>query len=112
MEKTVVEMDFAELPDGTLVEMIEDPANPAAFLLAVYQRGSVHYAAEWRDGNRILVPLSQADQRYSMCISRKARSRGTTIQLEFQRMSYRGLLAFWRSASMLTLKRCFSWALL
>jgi hypothetical protein len=57
---SVVETDFAELRDGTLVEMIEDPANPANSLLAVYQNGRAQYATKWRDRNKILVPLLRA----------------------------------------------------
>jgi hypothetical protein len=58
---SVVETDFAELRDGTLVEMIEDPANPANSLLAVYQNGRVRYTKKVQDGDRVLVPLSRAD---------------------------------------------------
>ena len=60
--KPVVEIDFAELPDGSLVEMIEDPANPAKSLLAVYKNGNVRYTEELHDGNRVLVPLPRTDQ--------------------------------------------------
>jgi hypothetical protein len=57
-----VEIDFAELPDSSLVEMIEDPANPEKSLLAVYKNGTVRYTEELHDGNRVLVPLSRTDQ--------------------------------------------------
>jgi hypothetical protein len=60
--KPVVEIDFAELTDGSLVEMIEDPANPAKSLLAVYNNGAVRYTDELHDGNRVLVPLSRTDE--------------------------------------------------
>ena len=33
---TVVETDFAELDDGSLVEMVEDPENSSRTLLAIY----------------------------------------------------------------------------
>lgn len=52
-----VEIDFAELPDGSLVEMIEDPANPTESLLAVYKDGTVQYVKRWWNGNTVLVPL-------------------------------------------------------
>jgi hypothetical protein len=35
--KPVIETDFAELPDGTLLATIEDPSNSARTLLAVYR---------------------------------------------------------------------------
>jgi hypothetical protein len=57
-----VEIDFAELSDGSLVEMIQDPADPTKSLLAVYKDGSVQYAEQWRDGNRVLVPLPRTDE--------------------------------------------------
>jgi len=56
------EVDFAELQDGTLVEMIENPADPTKSLLAVYRDGNVQIAEQWRDGNRVLVPLPRAGQ--------------------------------------------------
>ena len=51
------EVDFAELEDGTLVETIEDPNNPAKSLFAVYKNGGVHYAAAVERGDRMLVPV-------------------------------------------------------
>jgi hypothetical protein len=55
------EVDFAELEDGTLVEMIEDPANPTRSLLAVYKNGIVECVEKFRDGDRVLVPLARTD---------------------------------------------------
>jgi hypothetical protein len=51
------EVDFAELEDGTLVEMIEDPNNAAKSLFAVYKNSEVHYAAAVERGDRMLVPV-------------------------------------------------------
>jgi hypothetical protein len=51
------EVDFAELDDGTLVEMIEDPNNAAKSFFAVYKNGSVHYAAAVERADRVLVPV-------------------------------------------------------
>jgi len=51
------EVDFAELEDGTLLEMIEDPNNPAKSLFAVYKNGGVHYAAAFEHGDSMLVPV-------------------------------------------------------
>ncbi len=55
------EMDFAELADGSLVEMIEDPADSKKSLLAVYKNGTTMYANMFPDGTRVLIPLSRAD---------------------------------------------------
>src|SRR5579863_9058762 len=57
-----VETHFSELKDGSLAEMIEDPVNPTRSALAVYKRGIVHYAEQWRDGDRILVPPPRTGQ--------------------------------------------------
>ena len=35
----VVETDFTELEDGSLVEVIEDPENSSRTLLAIYKNG-------------------------------------------------------------------------
>jgi energy-coupling factor transporter ATP-binding protein EcfA2 len=51
------EVDFSELADGTLVEMIEDPNNPAKSLFAIYKNGAVQIAATVECENRLLVPV-------------------------------------------------------
>src|ERR1700722_2164690 len=56
-----VEIHFAELEDGSLAEMVEDPADPTRSVLAVYRDGIVQYAERWLDRNRILIPLSRTD---------------------------------------------------
>jgi hypothetical protein len=50
------EVDFAELEDGALVEMIEDPNNPANSLFAVYRSGTTQYASTVERADRVLVP--------------------------------------------------------
>jgi hypothetical protein len=57
----IVEIEFAELSDGSLVEMIEDPADPAKSLLAVYRDQIVRYAEKLVDQGRTLVPLRRSD---------------------------------------------------
>jgi hypothetical protein len=51
------EVDFAELEDGTLVEMVEDPNEPAKSLFVVYKNGTMEYAASVEYKNRLLVPV-------------------------------------------------------
>jgi len=51
------EVDFAELEDGTLVEMVEDPNDRAKSLFAVYKNGTVQYAVNVEHKNRLLVPV-------------------------------------------------------
>jgi energy-coupling factor transporter ATP-binding protein EcfA2 len=55
------EIDFAELADGSLVEMIEAPANSTKSLLAVYKNGTVTYTDVLLDGPNGLVPLPRTD---------------------------------------------------
>ena len=62
MHKPVVETDFAELPDGTLLDTIEDPNNPARTLLVVYRNHSVHYADQFEADDRICVPISRTTE--------------------------------------------------
>ncbi len=57
-----IEVDFAELEDGSLAEMIEDPAVPTKSLLAVFTDGIVKYAERLQNGERFLVPLPRAGQ--------------------------------------------------
>ncbi len=54
-------IEFAELQDGSLVEMIEDPIDPAKSLLAVYANGAVRYTDKLQAGSEVLVPLSRTD---------------------------------------------------
>jgi energy-coupling factor transporter ATP-binding protein EcfA2 len=53
----VVETDFTELEDGSLVEMIEDHENPSRSLLAVYKDGDVHYTDQLQVEGRTFVPI-------------------------------------------------------
>jgi len=38
-DNSVTETDFAELKDGTLVELVEDPKNPGRKCLGVWKDG-------------------------------------------------------------------------
>ena len=54
---SLIETDFAELEDGTLAEMIEDPEDSSQTLLATYKDGEVSYARQLPSGSRVLVPI-------------------------------------------------------
>ena len=56
-DKKVVEVDFRELADGTLVETIEDPNDPSNSLLAIFEDGKVRYAEKLAHNDQLLVPL-------------------------------------------------------
>lgn len=53
----IVETDFAELEDGSLVEMIEDPEDPKRSLLAIWKEGVVHLTDRFQYKSRVLVPI-------------------------------------------------------
>ncbi len=56
-QKIVEEVDFREMADGTLVEMIEDSNEPRRYLFATRKGKEVAYAAKVEEGNRVFVPL-------------------------------------------------------
>jgi hypothetical protein len=60
----VIETDFAELPDGTLLDTldVEDPKTPTRTLLAVYRDQSVQYAEHFEAEDRICVPVSRTTE--------------------------------------------------
>src|SRR5579864_570942 len=51
------EADFAELEDGTLVELIEDPNKPANSTFVVFSNSTVRFAAKVERADRVLVPV-------------------------------------------------------
>jgi hypothetical protein len=52
----ILETDFAELKDGTLLEVVQDLENSARTLLAVWKDGGVRYVEELEDDAHVLVP--------------------------------------------------------
>jgi hypothetical protein len=53
----IIETDFAELEDGSLVELIEDLDNPTNTLLAIFKDNNVRYVRKHRSTDRMLVPI-------------------------------------------------------
>jgi hypothetical protein len=51
------QINFAKLENGSLVEVIEDPADPNHTLFAIHKRGRTRLAARIQDRGRILVPI-------------------------------------------------------
>jgi hypothetical protein len=58
----IIETDFAELEDGCLAEMIENPKDPADTLFVVYKNGTISYATTVQGKNHMLAPLRRQDQ--------------------------------------------------
>jgi len=53
----VREIDFAALPDGSIVEIIEDPADPSRTRFAIFKQGRVRFADRMEGRGQILVPV-------------------------------------------------------
>lgn len=53
------EIDFAELEDGSLVELIENPGDPTRTALAVWREGEVFYTDRLQVGRQELVPVQR-----------------------------------------------------
>ena len=53
---TVIETDFAELNDGTLVELVEDPSNPGQRCFAVWKNGEIRFLNRLEHEGRVFVP--------------------------------------------------------
>ena len=54
-----VQADFAELENGALAELIEDPVDSNRTMFAIFNRGRVRLARRVEDRGRILVPMSR-----------------------------------------------------
>ena len=61
-DDSVTEIDFAELKDGTLVELVEDPKNPGRKCLAVWKDGEIQFLDRLELDGRVMVPLAQSHE--------------------------------------------------
>jgi hypothetical protein len=52
----VIETDFAELTDGTLIELVEDPHNPGKRCYAVWKDGEIRFLNKIEQDGRVFVP--------------------------------------------------------
>src|SRR6266446_10235739 len=59
---SVTEIDFAELKDGTLVELVEDSKNPGRTCFAVWKDGEVRFVDRLEQDGRVLVPLARNNE--------------------------------------------------
>ncbi len=53
------EIDFAELSDGSLVELVEDPKDPTRTLLVVWKDGHLQYWDRLEHSGKVLLPLQR-----------------------------------------------------
>ncbi len=61
-DDSVTEIDFAELKDGTLVELVEDPKNPGRKCLAVWKDCEILFLDRLELDGRVMVPLAQSHE--------------------------------------------------
>src|SRR5260370_30976217 len=61
-DNSVTEIDFAELKDGTLVELVEDSQNPGRTCFAVWEDVEVRFVDRLEQDGRVLIPLARNNE--------------------------------------------------
>jgi len=84
----IVETDFAELRDGTLVEVVQDSENPRHTLLAVWKDGDLRYVDKLEHDGRILVPLHHRNQIFKQLRLPAKATSYDSVQLLLHRIEY------------------------
>jgi hypothetical protein len=84
----IVETDFAELRDGTLIEVVQDSENPRHTLLAVWKDGDLRYVDKLEHDGRILVPLHHRNQIYKQLRLPAKATSYDSVQLLLHRIEY------------------------
>ena len=81
-DNAITEIDFAEMKDGTLVELVEDPKNPGQTCFAVAGHGDPRFLKRFEHDGQVFVPPARASQ-ILKCIRlpRGAESYGSTQEL-------------------------------
>jgi len=59
---SVTEIHFAELQDGTLVELVQDSEDPRRTRLAVWKNSEVYFVDRLEQDGQVLVPLSRKSE--------------------------------------------------
>jgi hypothetical protein len=58
----VTETDFAELKDGTLIELVEDSKDPGRTCFAVWKDGEVRFVDRLEEDGQVFVPLPRKNE--------------------------------------------------
>jgi hypothetical protein len=61
-DNSATETDFAELKDGTIVELIEDPKDAGRTRLAVWRDSEVQFLDRLEQDGRVLIPLARNNE--------------------------------------------------
>src|SRR5260370_32990211 len=59
---SVPEIHFAELKNGTLVELVEDSKNPGRTCFAVWKDGEVQFVDRLEQDGQVFVPMSRKNE--------------------------------------------------
>src|SRR6266478_7418928 len=59
---SVTEVDFAELKDGTLVELVEDSKDPGRTRFAVWKDSEVQFVDRLEQDGQVFVPLERNNE--------------------------------------------------
>lgn len=77
------ETDFAELPDGSIIEMIEKPGDPTESQFAVWKDGVVSYLSTIQTDGGMLAPWPRTDPAMShIRLAQKAEPFANVRQIE------------------------------
>ncbi len=60
-DNSLTEIDFAELKDGTLVELVEDSKNPGRTCFAVWKDGEVRFVDRLEQDGQVFLPLARTN---------------------------------------------------
>lgn len=83
---SVSEIDFAELKDGALVEVVEDSRNSGQTCFAVWKDGEVRFVDRLEQDGQVFVPLSRKNE-----VLRRLRLPSAAMPYESVRALLRGL---------------------
>jgi hypothetical protein len=73
--KRSIEVDFCELENGTLVEMIQNPHDATKSALAICENGQIRYVEKLECGDQVLVPVPRdAEIIRHVCLATAAES--------------------------------------
>jgi hypothetical protein len=61
-DNSIAEIDFAELKDGTLVELVENSKNPGRICLAVWKEGEVRFVDRLKQDGQVFVPSARNNE--------------------------------------------------
>ncbi len=81
-DNSITPIDFAEIKDGTLIELVEDPVNLGQKCLAVWKAGEIRFLDRLEQDGRVFVPLARDNKILrSIRLPKGAESYGSVLDL-------------------------------